>query len=82
MEFEICVSIPTGECLICDLVYKKCIVCVEENQLYVDLVELDLIDFDVILGMDWLASHQANVDLFTKKVTFCITEQPEFTLFF
>ena len=27
-------------------------------------------DFDVILGMDWLSTHCASVDYFTKKVVF------------
>ena len=27
-----------------------------------DLIVLDLIDFDVILGMDWLASYHATID--------------------
>ena len=27
-------------------------------------------DFDVILGMDWLFTHRASVDCFTKKVVF------------
>ena len=27
-------------------------------------------DFDVILGMDWLSTHQASMDCFTKKVIF------------
>lgn len=81
MESELCVAIPTGECLVCNLGYNKCIVCVYETQLYADLVELDLLYFDVILWMDWLASYHASVDSFTKKVTFCILDQHEFTFF-
>ena len=27
-------------------------------------------DFDVILGMDWLSTHRASVDCFTKKIIF------------
>ena len=27
-------------------------------------------DFDVILGMDWLSTHRASMDCFTKKVVF------------
>jgi hypothetical protein len=32
-------------------------------------MSLELYDFDVILGMDWLSKHKAQVDCFTKKVT-------------
>ena len=34
----------------------------------VDLVVLDLKEFDVILGMDWLAQHKAIVDCYKKEV--------------
>ncbi|RVW12093.1 Retrovirus-related Pol polyprotein from transposon 17.6 [Vitis vinifera] len=44
-----------------------------------DLVLLDLQDFDVILGMDWLASYHASVDCFEKRVTFSIPGQPNFS---
>ena len=45
----------------------------------VDLVILDLQDFDVILGIDWLASYHAFVDCFGKQVTFSIPGQTEFS---
>jgi hypothetical protein len=35
----------------------------------VDLMPLELYDFDLILGMDWLSKHKAQVDCFTKTVT-------------
>jgi len=38
-------------------------------ELRVDLMLLELYDFDVILGMDWLSKHKAQVDCFTKTVT-------------
>ena len=45
----------------------------------VDLVLPHLQDFDVILGMDWLALYHASVDYFGKRVTFSIPAQPEFS---
>jgi hypothetical protein len=38
-------------------------------ELRVDLMPLELYDFDLILGMDWLSKHKAQVDCFTKRVT-------------
>ncbi|RVW27201.1 Transposon Tf2-2 polyprotein [Vitis vinifera] len=38
-----------------------------------------VVDFDVILGMDWLASYHASVDCFEKRVTFSIPGQPKFS---
>ncbi|KAL6322441.1 hypothetical protein AAG906_008096 [Vitis piasezkii] len=39
----------------------------------------DRVDFDVILGIDWLASYHASVDCFRKRVTFSIPGQPDFS---
>ncbi|RVX18791.1 hypothetical protein CK203_006981 [Vitis vinifera] len=49
------------------------------REMTIDLVLLDLQDFDVILGMDWLASYHASVDCFRKRVTFSIPSQPDFS---
>lgn len=35
-----------------------------------NLVELDMVDFDVILGMDWLHVSYASVDCRTRVVKF------------
>ena len=49
------------------------------REMTIDLVLLDLHDFDVILGMDWLASYHASVNCFGKRVTFSISGQPDFS---
>lgn len=36
----------------------------------VDLVDLDMTDVDIILGMDWIHSYYATLDCRTKKVTY------------
>ena len=36
-----------------------------------DLILLDIHDFDVILGMDWLSRHHATVGFYRKEVRFC-----------
>ncbi|KAL6321211.1 hypothetical protein AAG906_016245 [Vitis piasezkii] len=43
------------------------------------IVLLDLQDFDVILGIDWLASYHASIDCFGKRVMFSIPGQPNFS---
>ena len=43
-----------------------------------NLILLDVIDFDVILGMDWLAQHYATVDCHAKEVIFKILNDVEF----
>ena len=38
--------------------------------LKVNLIQLEITDFDVILCMDWLSSHRASMNCFTKKIRF------------
>ena len=42
------------------------------KEMLVDLVLLNLQDFNVILGMDWLASYHVSIDCFGKRVIFDI----------
>ena len=42
-----------------------------------DLILLDIHEFDVILGMDWLSRHHATVDCYRKEVRFCTQGQTE-----
>ncbi|XP_070007293.1 uncharacterized protein [Nicotiana sylvestris] len=56
------VSTPIGDPMIARRVCRDCTV--------VDLIELDMVEFDVIMGMDWLASCYANADCRSKMVRF------------
>ena len=58
----ILVSTPVGDSIVAQKVYKKYSVTVLQRVLLADLVELDMVDFDVILGMDWLYSSYASID--------------------
>ena len=46
---------PLSDSLDTDVVLSGCPVLIEGRELLVDLVLLDVMDFDVILGMDWLS---------------------------
>ena len=50
--------------------YKGCEVLVEDVVLKANLILLKMLDFDVILGMDWLSNHWASINCFTKKIRF------------
>jgi hypothetical protein len=66
------VDIPIRDSLVTDLVYRSCVVQIADRDLLVDLILLDIQDFDVILGMDWLSTYHASVDCYSKRVTFHI----------
>ena len=57
MLFPSSVMTPLSDELETDIFFPSCPVLVEGRELLADLVLLDVIDFDVILGMDWLARH-------------------------
>ena len=43
---------------------------------YVDLVELDMLDFDIILGMDWFHACFASIECRTRMVKFNFPNEP------
>ena len=45
------VSTPVGESVIVEKVYRSCLVTFVGSNTYVDLIILEMVDFDVILGM-------------------------------
>ena len=59
---------PAGGTIIVDKVVKYCLVIINGNALYADLVVIKLKEFNVILGMDWLSKNHAIVDHQTKEV--------------
>jgi hypothetical protein len=53
------VSTPLGKNINFDEVYKGVILYIEGLELRVDLMPLELYDFDLIPGMDWLSRYRA-----------------------
>ena len=51
LDMPIRVSTPVGESVIVEKVYRSCLVTFVGSNTYVDLVILEMVDFDVILGM-------------------------------
>ena len=51
-------------------VYQNCEIEIGDKILMEELNVLDMIDFDVILGMDWLSNHRASVNCQGKKAVF------------
>ncbi|KAL0556632.1 hypothetical protein IC582_005146 [Cucumis melo] len=64
------VSTPSGECMLSKEKVKACQIEIAGHVIEVTLIVLDMLDFDVILGMDWLAANNASIDCSRKEVTF------------
>ena len=59
---KLIVSTPIGKLLHTNEELNKCKIKIGENIIESDLVILNLNDFDIILGMDWLSKHHASTD--------------------
>lgn len=70
LDETLVVTTPVGNNVLAKSVYYSCDVSIEGKVLPADLVVLNMVDFDVILGMDWLSLHHATVDCHNKVVKF------------
>ncbi|CAN4090613.1 unnamed protein product [Withania somnifera] len=64
------VATPIGKSIIARRVYHDCIVTICGRDTLAGPIELEMVEFDVIMGMDWLGSCYATVDCQTKRVCF------------
>ena len=62
--------LPTGELVISRRWIRALPMIVDGMELSVNLIELNMEDFDIILGMDWLVRYGATIDWRKKMVTF------------
>ena len=69
---------PLGEGILRTSVFKGCEILVEGVILKTKLILLEMIDFDVILGMHWLSNHRTSMNCFTKRIRFEKPGYPEF----
>jgi len=70
------VSTPIGDSIVAKMVYRRCPLSLSYIVTLVDLVELDMLDFDVILGIDWLHSCYASINCRTRVVMFQFPNEP------
>ncbi|XP_070004641.1 uncharacterized protein [Nicotiana sylvestris] len=85
MEFEIepdqlhepfLVSTLVGESITAAQLYKGCVVTLRGRNTTPDLIELGMVDFDVIMGMDWLYSCFAKFDCRTRTMRLEFPNEP------
>lgn len=79
LDLVLLVFTPLEKSLITNLVLKSCAIMVRDLELLTDLILLDIDDFDVILGMDWLTAYHAIVHCYSKEVVFQIPGLAEFS---
>ena len=69
-------STPVDELVIARQVSKNCPVTLSLKVTSADLVDIEIVDFDVILGMDKLHLCYASVDCRTRIVHFQFQDEP------
>ncbi|XP_070026526.1 uncharacterized protein [Nicotiana sylvestris] len=70
------VSTLMGDFVVVDQIYRFCVVTFCGFETRADLLLLDMIDFDVILGMDWLSPYHAILDCHAKTVSLVMPGLP------
>ncbi|XP_070040603.1 uncharacterized protein [Nicotiana tomentosiformis] len=72
------VSMPVGDSIIVYRVYRSCVITIGSLKTSVDPLLLDMIDFDIIMGMDWLSPYHAILECHSKTVTLSMMGLPRF----
>ena len=69
LDIHIRVSTPVGGSVIVEKVYRSCLVNFVGSDTHVDLIILEMTDFDVIMGMTWLSPNFTILDCNARTVT-------------
>ncbi|XP_043696754.1 uncharacterized protein LOC122647428 [Telopea speciosissima] len=78
LNYQLCLSTPSRGMIETELFCEACDVEIMERKLTVDLILLEMKDFDVILAMDWLAAYYTSVLCFEKRVVIRPVKEPKF----
>nr|GFB02847.1 putative reverse transcriptase domain-containing protein [Tanacetum cinerariifolium] len=71
-------STPMRHSVIISHEFRNCPLRVGDDIRFANLLPLEMSDFDIILGMDWLTEHRATIDCHLKRVIFSDLNNPEF----
>ncbi|XP_070045906.1 uncharacterized protein [Nicotiana tomentosiformis] len=69
-------STPVGDSVVVDRIYRSYVVTLCGYDTRADLLLLDMTDFEVILGMDWLSPYHAILDCHGKTIALAMPELP------
>ncbi|KAM2832307.1 hypothetical protein COP2_033025 [Malus domestica] len=79
LGFDLEFAIPRRDKCYVDSVYPGCPVMVDGVVMPANLIPLDIVAFDVILGAYWLHYNRAHIDCYGKSITFHRHGLPEVT---
>ena len=73
LEKPLYMSSPLGTRVSVQQICRNCELEISRILLTMDLRVMDMTEFDVILGMDWLATHQVVIDCDRRRVMCCVS---------
>ena len=80
MKSPLAISTPLGEIVEVKHMYPTCVIEIKERALPAYLIEQAILDFDVILRIDWLSKNHATIDCYEMCILFAKDREKEFTL--
>jgi len=78
MKFQLVVSTPVGAEFVTNMYNRRCEVIIGKMKTQTDIVKLGEMEYEHILGMDWLSTCHAHVICHQKRITFKLEEAPEY----
>ncbi|GJT63499.1 putative reverse transcriptase domain-containing protein [Tanacetum coccineum] len=78
LDHALSISTPMENNVVIGHKYRDCPLHFDDKIRSANLLPLEMSDFDIILGMDWLTQHRATIDCHTKRVIFDDLNNPEF----
>ena len=72
-------TLPSGDVLVSTHWLQAILMLVSDQELYVDLIILNLYDYDVILGMNFLSKYNATIECRHRRVIFRPIDNDEFS---
>ncbi|XP_073041782.1 uncharacterized protein [Primulina eburnea] len=71
------IATPTSRAIETQKIYRDCKISIGDQNFSADLIQLIMVDFDIILAMDWLARNGLIVDCKGKKVNLITSDREE-----
>ncbi|KAD4178969.1 hypothetical protein E3N88_27560 [Mikania micrantha] len=78
LEHALVIATPMGNTSVITHIYRDCPLMIGNTVRNANLLPLQIGDFDIILGMDWLTTHRATIDCHSKRVIFGDILHPEY----
>nr|GEU39910.1 putative reverse transcriptase domain-containing protein [Tanacetum cinerariifolium] len=78
LNFTLSISTPMKGLAVINHEYQNCSLRFDDKMHFANLFPLDMHDFDIILGMDWLTKHHATIVCHAKNVIFGDLDKPKF----